>query len=196
MPPDPPRGGEGRPSPWSRSDHKFWGLRIPRPPPPPPPRDSNPGSATETPRGHSLSRFNKTPKFCKTAVTYAASCDILSTHKHYPFILFIFSVICLAFWEVFIFVLRKTGSKTKKRMKEEEIEKGDCGRQPQKSSSPSKSQKNISEKCSHFCDFCFHSLVRDLQRTLPRQPSTTIDLSCPPLFCRFSRKSSILCVNR
>ena len=35
MPPDPPRGGEGRPSPWSHSDHKFWGLRIPRPPPPP-----------------------------------------------------------------------------------------------------------------------------------------------------------------
>ena len=32
MPPDPPRGGEGRPSPWSRSDHNFWGLRIPRPP--------------------------------------------------------------------------------------------------------------------------------------------------------------------
>ena len=27
----------------------------------------------------------------------------------------------------FIFVLRKKGSKTKKRMKEEEIEKGDCG---------------------------------------------------------------------
>ena len=34
--PGPPRGGEGRPSQWSRSDHKFWGLRIPRPPPPPP----------------------------------------------------------------------------------------------------------------------------------------------------------------
>ena len=33
--PGPPRGGEGRPSPWSRSDHKFWGLKIPRPPPPP-----------------------------------------------------------------------------------------------------------------------------------------------------------------
>ena len=30
--PGPPTGGEGRPSPWSRSDHKFWGLRIPRPP--------------------------------------------------------------------------------------------------------------------------------------------------------------------
>ena len=32
-------------------------------------------------------------------------------------------------WEVEkeIFVLRKKGSKTKKRMKEEEIEKGDCG---------------------------------------------------------------------
>ena len=27
----------------------------------------------------------------------------------------------------FIFVLRKKGSKTKERMKEEEIEKGDCG---------------------------------------------------------------------
>ena len=45
MPPDPPRGGEGKPSPWSLRDHKFWGLRIPRPPPPPH-RDSNPGSAT------------------------------------------------------------------------------------------------------------------------------------------------------
>ena len=43
MPPDPPRVGEGRPSPWSRSDHKFWGLSLI---PPPPPRDSNPGSAT------------------------------------------------------------------------------------------------------------------------------------------------------
>ena len=30
-------------------------------------------------------------------------------------------------WRVFIFVLRKKGSKTKKRMKEEKIEKGDCG---------------------------------------------------------------------
>ena len=29
--------------------------------------------------------------------------------------------------ERFIFVLRKKGSKTKERMKEEEIEKGDCG---------------------------------------------------------------------
>ena len=28
---------------------------------------------------------------------------------------------------MFIFVLRKKGSKTKERMKEEEIEKGDCG---------------------------------------------------------------------
>ena len=28
---------------------------------------------------------------------------------------------------VFIFVLRKKGSKTEERMKEEEIEKGDCG---------------------------------------------------------------------
>ena len=27
----------------------------------------------------------------------------------------------------FIFVLRKKGSKIKKRMKEEEVEKGDCG---------------------------------------------------------------------
>ena len=35
--PGPPRGDEGRPSPWSLRDHKFWGLRIPRPPPPPPP---------------------------------------------------------------------------------------------------------------------------------------------------------------
>ena len=39
---------------------------------------------------------------------------------------------CLPFAEVFqlnflIFVLRKKGSKTKERMKEEEIEKGDCG---------------------------------------------------------------------
>ena len=32
-------------------------------------------------------------------------------------------------WEVF--VLRKKGSKTKERMNEEEIEKGDCGRQPE-----------------------------------------------------------------
>ena len=31
------------------------------------------------------------------------------------------------------FVLRKKGSKTKERMKEEEIEKGNCGRQPEKS---------------------------------------------------------------
>ena len=30
--PGPPRGGEGKPSPWSLRDHKFWGLRIPRPP--------------------------------------------------------------------------------------------------------------------------------------------------------------------
>ena len=29
--------------------------------------------------------------------------------------------------EKLIFVLRKKGSKTKERMKEEEIEKGDCG---------------------------------------------------------------------
>ena len=45
MPPRPPRGGEGKPSPWSLRDQKFWGLKIPRPPPPP--RDSNPGSATD-----------------------------------------------------------------------------------------------------------------------------------------------------
>ena len=30
-----------------------------------------------------------------------------------------------------IFVLRKKGSKTKERMKEEEIEKDDCSRQPE-----------------------------------------------------------------
>ena len=35
MPRIPPRGGEGKPSPWSLRDHKFWGLRIPRTPPPP-----------------------------------------------------------------------------------------------------------------------------------------------------------------
>ena len=48
--PGPPREGEGRPSPWSRGDHKFWGLKIPRPPPPPP-CDSNPGSATGSSSG-------------------------------------------------------------------------------------------------------------------------------------------------
>ena len=35
--------------------------------------------------------------------------------------------------QVFIFVLRKKGSKTKERMKEEEIEKAIAGRQPEKS---------------------------------------------------------------
>ena len=31
-----PQFPEGKPLPWSLRDHKFWGLRIPRPPPPPP----------------------------------------------------------------------------------------------------------------------------------------------------------------
>ena len=42
MPPGPPRGGEGKPSPWSLRDHKFWGSQSSMSP-----RDSNPGSATE-----------------------------------------------------------------------------------------------------------------------------------------------------
>ena len=38
----PPRGGEGKPSPWSLRDHNFWGSQSSTSP-----RDSNPGSATE-----------------------------------------------------------------------------------------------------------------------------------------------------
>ena len=40
-----------------------------------------------------------------------------------------------------IFVLRKKGSKTKERMKEEEIEKGDCG--PRSPTKPKKKKKYL-----------------------------------------------------
>ena len=50
-----------------------------------------------------------------------------------------------------IFVLRKKGSKTKERMKDEEIEEGDCGRQPEKSF-------EILSDLIYL--FVFHSLLR------------------------------------
>ena len=124
----------------------------PSPPPPPPLSLSFPhslsfrSSTRWAPRGGAVVLTTVTPQetmvsglwptvfslsgFYCSELCPCVTCRQISQPRHLP-CLFYFSCLFLSLSSImpaqFIFVLRKKGSKMKKRMKEEVVEKGDCG---------------------------------------------------------------------